>query len=375
MKTFLFQEQGASHHDIISAIYEYAEKKVNEGDFSTTLSDADSTYVSQVVSEAEQFKGMLAVLVTLFCHKIYDPNQDIRNHQASIPNGFGARTVDSKYITPFLKAKDFPAMAESGWLTRAFEHPEPYTLDYKISLKKKSLGNTFLHLIDNVQCHGTDAVEVLTYMFKLLIKQRDDHNIELAKPHGLTIAQIISLLERHFNFKYSGYGASRLPTLAIYAAYQCMMSQVARYEDKILCELESHTSSDSQSGQIGDIEVDNADGSPYEGIEVKHKIVITPALVRHAFSKLMLHKTDRYYLLTTANMDSADWDEINKLIDLIGHRHGCQVIVNGVYSTLRYYLRLLKDTSEFIERYTDLLKTDKSVKYPQQLAWNDLNSK
>lgn len=372
---FTFQFQDANQGDIISALYDYAEKAVADGDFSTDLSDTDKTYVSEVVRESEQFKGMLAVLTTLFCHKIFDPNQDIRNHQASIPNGFGARTIDSKYITPFLKSKDFPAMAESGWLTRAFEHPEPYTLDYKISMKKKNLANTFLHLIDNVQCNGTSPCEVLVYMFKLLIKQRDDRNIELAKPHSLTIAQIISLLEQHFNYKYSGHGASRLPTLAIYAAYQCMMSQVARYEDKILCELESHTSSDAQSGQIGDIQVNNADDTPFEGVEIKHKIVITPDLVQHAFSKLMLHRTDRYYMLTTVNMDSANWEEINKEIDLIDRRHGCQVIVNGVYSTLKYYLRLLKDPAEFIERYVELLKSDENVKYPQQLAWNELNSK
>ncbi len=372
---FTFQFQDADQGDIISALYDYAEKAVAEGDFSTNLSAIDSAYVSEVVRESEQFKGMLAVLTTLFCHKIFDPDQDIRNHQASIPNGFGARTIDSKFITPFLRAKDFPAMASSGWLTRAFEHPEPYTLDYKISMKKKSLAKTFLHLIDNVQCNGTSPIEVLVYMFKLLIKQRDERNIELAKPHSLTIAQIISLLEQHFNYKYSGHGASRLPTLAIYAAYQCMMGQVARYEDKILCELESHTSSDAQSGQIGDIQVNSTDDIPFEGVEIKHKIVTAPELVDRAFSKLILLRTDRYYILTTANMDSANWDEINKEIDLIDRRHGCQVIVNGVYSTLRYYLRLLKDPAEFIEHYVELLKSDENVKYPQQLAWNELNSK
>lgn len=365
-----FRHQG----DVIEYLYGCAENDVAKGDFSTTLSDDNKKYITDVVKEAEQNKGMLAVLMTLFCHKVYDPNQDIRNHQASIPNGFGARTVDFKYITPFLKSKDFPAMAESGWLTRAFEHPEPYTLDYKVSMKKKSLAKTFLHLIDNVQCHGVPAEDVVIYMFKLLIKQRDERNINLAKPHSLSISQIIELLERHFNYKYAGHGASRLPTLAIYAAYQCMMTQVARYEDKILCELESHTSSDAQSGQIGDIQINNSDGTPFEGVEVKHKIAITPDLVRHAYSKLMLHHTDRYYLLTTANMDSADWNGINTEIDKIEHRHGCQVIVNGVYSTLKYYLRLLKDPAEFIEKYVALLKSDENVKYPQQIAWNELNS-
>lgn len=365
-----FSNQG----DVIEYLYAIAEAAVANNDFTTPLSDINKEYVAEVVRESEQNKGLLAVLTTLFCHKVFDPKQDIRNHQASIPNGFGGRTIDSKYITPFLKSKDFPAMAESGWLTRAYEHPEPYTLDYKISLKKKSLAKTFLHIIDEVQTKNVPPDEILIYMFKLLIKQRNDKNIELAKPHSLSIAQIISLLEKHFDYKYEGHGASRLPTLAIYAAYRCMMKQVARYDDKILCDLESHTSSDAQSGQIGDIQINNADGTPFEGVEIKHKIVITSELVNHAFSKLMLHRTDRYYMLTTANMDSANWEEIDRTIEKISHRHGCQVIVNGVYSTLRYYLRLLKDPAEFIESYVELLKSDENVKYPQKLAWNELNS-
>lgn len=362
------------HREIAEDLYLIAESAIGEDDFSTPLTETVKDYVTEVVNEAEQNKGMLAVLITLFCHKIFDPEQDIRNHQASIANGFGGRTIDSKYITPFLKSKNFPAMAESGWLTRAFEHPEPYTLNYKISLKKKSLVKTFLNLIDQVQVQGVSAEDVLVYFFKLLIKQRDDRNIALAKPHSLSISQIISVLEKHFNYKYSGHGASRLPTIAIYAAYQCVMREMARYNGKVLCDLESHTSSDTRSGQIGDIQINNADGTPFEGVEIKHKINITPDLVRHAFSKLMIHRTERYYILTTANMDSADWDGINAEIENIRHRHGCQVIVNGVYSTLRYYLRLLKDPAEFIERYVELLQSDEDVKYPHQMAWNEINS-
>lgn len=365
-----YQHQG----EVIDAMYSLAESAVNENDFTTNLSEQIKNYVQEIVKEAEQNKGMLAVSITLLCQKIFDPKQDIRNHQASIPNGFGGRTIDTKYITPYLKAKNFPAMAESGWLTRAFEHPEPYTLNYKISTKKKSLAATFLNLIDQVQESGIPADSILVYMFKLLIQQRDGRNIELAKPHTLSIASIITVLEKHFNYKYSGHGASRLPTLAIYAAYECMMKQVARYENKRLCSLESHTTSDIRSGQIGDIQVNNEDGSPYEGVEIKHKIAITPELVRHAFGKLMLHRTDRYYLLTTANMDSADWTSINTEIENISHKHGCQVIVNGVYSTLKYYLRLLKDPAEFIEKYVYLLQHDENVKYPQQIAWNEINS-
>lgn len=209
-------------------------------------------------------------------------------------------------------------------------------------------------------------------MMKLLIRQRNSHNIQIAKPHGLSIANIINVLEKHFRYKYSSHGASRLPTLAIYAAYQCMMEEVARFKDKRLCGIESHTSADSQSGQIGDIQVNNQDDTAFEGIEVKHNIQITPELVKIAYEKFMIHRTDRYYLLTTANMDSADWKGIDTVIDSIAHTHGCQVIVNGVYSTLKYYLRLLNNPAEFIDKYVELLKSDESIKFEQQSAWNKI---
>ncbi len=227
---------------------------------------------------------------------------------------------DTHYVTPFLKSVGFPSMAESGWLTRSLEQSMPYDYNYPGKITPKDLREAFLGL----------------------------------------------LFSKHFNAKYSCHGASRLPTLAVYAAYQCMMEELLRYKDKILCPLESHTSADSRSGQIGDIQINNADGTAFEGIEIKHQIEITPDLVQHAYEKFMVQKTNRYYLLTTANMDAADWDGINQKIQQISNNHGCQVIVNGVYSTLKYYLRLLEDPAKFIEKYVELLKMDENVKFPHQ---------
>ena len=120
--------------------------------------------------------------------------------------------------------------------------------------------------------------------------------------------------------------------------------------------------------------MNNSDGSAFEGVEIKHGIVITRQLVADAYEKFKIHNTDRYYLLTTANMDGADWLEINEEIQRIASIHGCQVIVNGVYATLKYYLRLLKDPAEFVEKYVDLLKVDEAVKFQHKTAWNDIVS-
>ena len=153
-----------------------------------------------------------------------------------------------------------------------------------------------------------------------------------------------------------------------------MINQVARYDGKILLPLANHNSADAQSGRIGDLDVNNENGTAFEGVEIKHEIQITKQLVTDAYEKFKIYNTDRYYLLTTANMDSADWDAIDDEIQRIAQIHGCQVIVNGVYSTLKYYLRLLKDPAEFIDCYVELLKVDDTIKFQHKVAWNDIIS-
>ena len=363
-----------NHNEVLDSVYNRALEATAANDMTTTLPEAIKEQVELLVSRSETNKGMIAVLTTLLVHKQVEPQQDFRYHQAQLPNGFAGRGIDQNYITPFMKRVSFPAMAESGWLTRSLEQAHPYDLNYPGKIKPDTVKIAFLNIIDQVQVHNLSADDVLFYFFKLLIKQRDDLNIELAKPHSLSISKIIKLLEKHFTYRYSCAGASRLPTLAIYAAYQCMMGQVARFNDKQLCSLESHNSADTQSGRIGDIDVNNENGTAFEGVEIKHEIQITPQLVRDAYEKFKVYNTDRYYLLTTANMDSADWEAIETEIQRIAQIHGCQVIVNGVYTTLKYYLRLVTDPAEFIDRYVELLKVDETIKFPHKAAWNEIIS-
>jgi DNA (cytosine-5)-methyltransferase 1 len=42
--------------------------------------------------------------------------------------------------------------------------------------------------------------------------------------------------------------------------------------------------------------------------------------------------------------------------------------------TLKYYLRLLDDTFEFIENYVKLLEDDKALKFEHKSQWNKLIS-
>lgn len=334
--------------------------------------------IEKIAESSTKEKATIAVLTTLLLTKILNPSQDIRYHQAKMQVmgkvvGFSGRTIDSKYVTPFFKEICFPAMSNSGWLTRSFEQKHPFTLDYPAEKKDADTLKSFLMIINEVQENGGNAEEVLVVLFEMLIENREKENLlTLAKPQNLSIHEIVEILRKHFSNKYSAKGASRLPTLAVYAAYECMMNQVKRYEDKELCELESHTAADSQSGAIGDIELRTSDGKAFEGVEIKHEIMIDANLVTDAYNKFKVYPTDRYYLLTTANMDGADWSSIQNEITNIKNRHGCQVIVNGVYTSLKYYLRLLDNTSEFIDRYVELLKTDTTIKFEHKKTWNDI---
>lgn len=358
--------------NILNVAYESANNNRESALEGASLSSDVKAWLDKIIEEAEGNKGLLAVLITLATHKIVDPSQDIQIHQAQQPGGFAGRTIDTKYVTPFLQEKQFPAMAQSGWLTRSLEQPYPYTLDYKGKIRPVEMKGAFLGVVDAIQTKGCPSLNLLEYVFAKLITFRDLKQIELAKPQKLSIARIIKLLEKHFTYKYVGSGASRLPVLAMYSIYQCLMGQSDRFKGCQLCPLESHNSADRRSGRISDIDVVRSDGTSFEGVEVKHGIKITPQLVNEAYEKFKGQRTDRYYLLTTANMDSADVEGIDAVVERIEHIHGCQVIVNGVYSTLRYYLRLLADSSAFVSNYVELLKTDETIKFQHKEAWNQL---
>lgn len=346
----------------------------SSNDIKSDLNKTIANHLTEILSKSESAKAVITVILTSAVYKILNPEQDIRNHQTSIPNGYSGRTFDSKYITPFLKSVKFPAMAESGWLTRSLEQKVPYDSNYSGAIRPESLKAAFLETIDFIQ-KGKDLDELLSFLFQGLIIQRNLQRIDLAKPHNLQIATIIDLLSKHFDAKYSADGASRLPVLALYAVYQCLVNETKRFQGKTLLPIESHTSADTRSGRIGDIDIIDEKERAFEAVEVKHGIAITTQLVKDAFEKFKTTQVNRYYLLSTANIDASQADEINKEIERIRNIHGCHVIANGLTNSLKYYLRLLSDTSEFIENYVNLIETDNALKFEHKTEWNNIISK
>lgn len=341
----------------------------NFGDILTPTIRHNLEIIAQM---AENSKGVLAVVCTSLIYKALNPNQDIRCHQSSIEGGYSGRTFDSHYVTPFLRSKSFPNMAESGWLTRSLEQKVPYNLDYPGAIQPRELKVAFLNLLDEISETDIDIDAAFEYLLFKLIEIRDAKRIEIARPQNLSIHTIVGVLDKHFYHKYNSRGASRLPVLALYSLYQVLIGEIKRFDEKVLLPLENHTSADKQSGRLADIDIVDNSGMPFEAVEVKFDIPVSVDIIERAKSKILPTSIKRYYILSTLPVKAEEKDEISKITTQIKNVHGCALIVNGVIDTIKYYLRLLDNTAVFIDNYASLLETDSSIKYEHREVWNKI---
>ena len=338
------------------------------------IDDKYLNFLNTIGGNISTQKGVFTVLVTLIVHKILSPNQDIRNHQTNMKDGFSGRSVDTQFITPTLKELGLSSMSESGWLTRSLEQPFPYTLNYGGKISNKLVKEAFLNLIDFVETKPNKAVNVLRIMLNFAIQSREKSSIPiipLLNPENLTIGKLVKALESHFSFNYKTHGGSKLPVLAFYAVYQSIIKEIKRYESCSLGVLGSHTASDRTSKTAGDIQIFR-NNELFEAIEIKLDKEIDSSIVRIAIEKIQRFNPSRYYILSLKNVKSENKVEIEELITEIKVKHGCQIIVNGVIPSLKYYLRLLSNLTDFFDNYSLLIESDKELQDIHKLKWNEL---
>lgn len=319
-------------------------------------------------------KGVYTVFTTLLIYKFAHPEQDIRNHQTQIKNGFSGRTIDTKFITPTLKKLGLPSMAESGWLTRSLEQPYPYTLNYEGKIGNKIVKKSFLKLIDAVQNSALNPKYTLVELFINIINIQKSNIITikpLSNPEKLTISNLINALTTQFAKKYDTFGGSKLPVVAFYTIYKIIITEISRYENCTLKPLGSHTASDRTSKSSGDIEV-YQEGKLFESIEIKLDKPIDSNILRIAKEKIIKFNPKRYYILSFIGVNKEDQQEIEKIICDIKETHGCQIVINGVVPTLKYYFRLISNISDFVDIYSNLIQDDSELKLIHKQTWNTL---
>jgi DNA (cytosine-5)-methyltransferase 1 len=353
---------------ILEEAYKLADSEVKKDggeNFLNEIGKYQKERLNIIITNAESFKAIIAVLVTSLTKKIETPTQDIRLHKQEFKNGYSGRTFDTKYVTPFLKEKfrRFSMLSGSGWLTRSLEQAHPFTLDFPGKIRDKKVKEAFLDILDGIETKKEDPKRYLIGLFILLIKITKSEQKMLIKEDflsNITIERIITLLNKHFYQTYKSPGASRLPVIAIYSIYKLLMNSTERYADKKLEPLKSHLSSDTKSKTLGDIEIKDKRGNYFEVVEIKHKIPIDTILIEDAVSKIGKTPIQRYYMLTTAmpNIKHGEEKNVIDLVDKINSEKTFEIIVNGVISSIRYYLRLLDDPSKFLAVYTNSLNEE-----------------
>ena len=373
-------------HSILEAAYQQAD---SQRDANFGLSTSQKRWVDTVVEKAESYKAVLAVLITSLTKKIETPDQDVRYHKTDLPKGYSGRGYDTQYITPFLRDKfQRLAMKESGWLTRSLEQPHAFTLDFPGKIRNELVKSAFLEILNDIEENQTPPEKYLYAVFAALINLMETSrgNISLleathtnldrtGQTDSLTIDHIIGLLNYHFFKDYRVAGASRLPVLAVYTIYEMLM-ELKRYQGKTLLPLKSHTTSDIKSRSIGDIEVVDENGDFFEAVEIKHNIPISPAIIGNAYQKFAASSVSRYYFLTTATPNVDEPERVNLFVRQLRSQHNCEVIIDSVLTSLKYYLRLLSDPKLFLTYYSQNLQSDfnqsTDIKAIHLQYWNEL---
>jgi len=377
--------QTKSPSQILEGIYNISIgeiKKDNGRSFLNGLKKGQMEWLLNIVKKCESLKAVVTALATSLTKKIENSKQDVRYHKEDLRGGYSGRTFDTKYITPFFKEKFRRlAMKESGWLTRSIEQPRPFTMKFPGKIRDREAKKSFLSILNDIEENKASPKKYLVALFILLIQQTNANpsaTICFTPTKEVTIDLIITCLKSHFFKHYTVSGASRLPVIAIYSIYQLLMQDIVRYQNKKLSPSRSHTSPDMRAKGIGDIEVTDKSGKYFEGVEVKYGIPIDTTLINDAYEKFKSTPTSRYYLLSTAepNIKEGEEQKVNNLLLLIRKEHGCEVIVNGIMATIKYYLRLLRNPAKFIEQYTNNLKLEYSqttdIKKEHIIEWEGI---
>jgi DNA (cytosine-5)-methyltransferase 1 len=363
-------EKFAAFKEVLRGCYEEADDIVN-GRIPDDLTSRLGDLCKPVISLGSLAHAAPGVILTLAAYKVCDNAQDVTAHKDNFIGGFSARAYDSRVTVPFLTSKDLPRSVESHWLTQTFSFSPEFRAGLELKTQPKVAGPLVVQVVTAIQAEPTGklARDVVVAIFVEKIKIRNKSKVTLTRPKGLSIDRSIFLIQCHFTKKYSR-NAPRLPQLALYAVYQCLLHQVVRYQGCKLDPIERLKSADRKANTVGDVVV-SKDGTPFEGVEIKFQLQVTFGHVCEAIEKVRALSVRRYYILSTNGVvaDEAAAIELKRAEFL--KQNGCEIIVNGVLQTLAYYLRLLPDTTEFVFNYAGLVESDADTDYEHRIAWND----
>lgn len=369
-KTAISADVAAEIRSALDTTYQLAVERI-QNNISWNINERFKAALDQMSANSAAASTGFTNIITCLAIKVAKPELDVRIHQVQIGAPFNFRGYSEKVVYRWLSDHDFNG-AKSGWQTRTFERPKPYTMDFDENIGK--IKEAFLTCFDEIQEQGSSAIEGLSYLiFEQIntLKRKVEILSNIQMNDDDDIATIVDFFNQHFTHTYANKGASRLPVLAIYAVYTLIIAETSRYSDKLLQPLQRHSAADTQTGAFGDIEIARSDGSIFEAFEIKHNILIDDMLIRTAEKKISGKSLDRYYVLTT-HVNCKPSSSILAQLKAVHARTGCQIIVNGVLPTIQYYLRLLSNPNLVIPAYTELLGIEQAIDNEHRVVWSEI---
>ena len=353
-----------------------------DADASATLLAPLATLGLQDLAEATDRVGRAkhagrGALLTLLIYKNVNPQQDIRHLKSEHETGFSARTFDTLVTVPFLERHSLPKSVESHWMTRTFSFENAWTRDVALKTQPKHVGVDLIEIVNSLEELAPKerprvAKQLASIVLTRLVEERNKSRIPCERPRNLTVSGVVSLLSEMLQRGYTS-GAPRLPQLMIYAVYAAIVdSGAGRYDGMELEPLGRLRSADRKSGTVGDVVVTDPQGRPFEAVEVKFEREITDMIVAEAADKVKHADVKRYLILSTVGIKPSEAAMIDARVANFRRSNGCEIIVNGVLETLKYYIRLLPDPFDFTQRFVRLLESDPDLGYEHRVAWNEL---
>jgi DNA (cytosine-5)-methyltransferase 1 len=362
---------------VLEDAYTAASRAMDEGR-SDAFAEVLGEHFGTIANLSNVDHAVRGAALTIAAYKVAVPSQNVCLAKAEIAEGFNARSADSEVTVPFLAVKGLQYSVESHWLTQTISFLGEFTHEALKGLKAKTrpanAGQLLVSVAEALQSHPNDeatrfASAAVSQLLCGLITQRNSSKVVCTRPKGLTVAQAMWLVESHIATRFKK-NAPRLPQLALYSVYECLVASATRYSGTTLDPINRMKSADRKKGTVGDVVV-SRNAVPFEGVEIKHRAV-TYNDIAECTEKLKAEGVLRYYVLATDDVVPEDADRIAQLQSSFKASNGCEIIVNGVFDSLRYYLRLIPDINDFIFKYVAHVETDSDTDYEHRVVWNEL---
>jgi hypothetical protein len=321
------------------------------------INDPDVTNRIEFICRFVQNRACVRLLLACSLAKATHPEVDIRKPYTEIgtPDCYSGRTYDERYITSFVLKHRLPCNPTTAFLTPAFRNRNAtLTPEFDLLGRHPQVYQITLQLFDDVYLDKISANKLLAETIRYLLIIRDEKllrmNMMLAdlKVSGgnipLSAETIITIVEQHLKCP----NASRLPVLAIAAAYQAAIQHLG---ERVL-PLEAHNAADSQTGSLGDIQIalvgENTVITVYE---MKTRRVELNDL-DFAIQKLN-RRIDNYIFITTEEISEQVKDYAATMYARTG---GIELVVLDCMSFLRHFLHLFyRLRMQFLEAYQELV--------------------